>query len=536
MKNTPTILLILDGYGIAPKSPGNAIELANKPNIDKLSNDYARGVLEASGHAVGLPHGEDGNSEVGHINIGAGRVVMQSMVRINNSIIDGSFFINEALLKAVDHVKKNKSDLHLVGMIGLGSVHSYIDHLYALLQFCKKNNVENLYLHLITDGRDSPPRSCQAIALQIEKELNILGVGRIATILGRYYAMDRDLRWERTEVAYRSLTEVYGDQSLTSDEVFVNNYQSNTTDEFIKPTIIGPNPANTRIKNNDAVIFFNFRIDRPRQLTKAFVLNDFETSAVGSRDFDHGHSDSPKIETDTTPFRRQVVISNLLFVTMTDYETGLPVEVCYPRMEVQNTLGQIIDHAGLRQLRLAESEKERFVTYYFDGARMLDMKNEETIIVPSPDVATYDLKPEMSTNVICERLIEKLRNKQFDFAMVNIACPDMVAHTGNTPASVKAIEATDKAIGLISDEVLKCGGWLVITADHGNAEELLGKDGSTDTEHSNNPVPLIVVSDKTRNYGEITSGVLADVAPTVLQILGIEQPEVMTGSPLLKVS
>lgn len=534
MKNTPVVLMILDGYGLAPKSSSNAIELSKKPNIDKYTKEFAHGVLEASGHAVGLPHGEDGNSEVGHINIGAGRVVMQSMVRINNSIIDGSFFTNKALLDAVANTRDRNSDFHLIGMVGLGSVHSYIDHLYALLQFCKKNNVERLYLHLITDGRDSPPKACKAVVAQIEKELRILGLGRIVTILGRYYAMDRDLRWERTEVAYKALTESHGDQSHTSDDVFEKNYSANITDEFIKPTIIGPEQHRSRIKDGDSVVFFNFRIDRPRQLTKAFVLSDFETSAVGSRDFDIGHNDSANITRSTAPFTRHIVLNNLTFVTMTEYEDGLPAQVCFPKQTIENTLGEIIERNGLKQLRLAESEKERFVTYYFDGARMLDLPHQETVIIPSPEIATYDLKPEMSTNVIADRLLGKLDDADFDFAMVNIACPDMVAHTGNIDATIKAIEATDAVIGLVAEKILETGGCLLITADHGNAEELLGKDGTTDTEHSNNPVPLLVISQKTKGYGEMPNGALSDIAPTVLSILGIEKPDVMSGTSLLK--
>lgn len=537
VKHLPLVLLILDGWGEANGRPGNAIAMASKPNISQLIAKYPHTLLEAAGEAVGMPNGEDGNSEVGHLNLGAGRVVPQSLVRINMSIVDGSFFTVPAFTKAVAHVKANASSLHLLGMVGSGSVHAYIDHLYALLQLAKKNQVAKLYLHLITDGRDSTPLACKAIVSRLETELERLGLGTVATLMGRYYALDRDLRWERTQAAYVALTDPSSQHLPTTAEAFEYYYQKHITDEFISPTIIGPDPAQSRIRDNDTVIFFNFRIDRPRQLTRAFVLKDFEVEAAKPRGFDpyetkyfhtHHYSTPP-----SQPFTRDIVLKNLFFVTMTEYEPGLPVEVAYPSTETAQTFGEVVSLAGLRQVRIAESEKERFVTYYFDGGRNIRFDNEEVLIVPSPAIPTYDKKPEMSTPEITGSLLELIQKQVADIYIVNFACPDMVGHTGDLEATVRAVEAVDRSIGIILPAIQAVGGTLVITADHGNAEEVLTRTGEIDTEHSTNPVPFILVSDKFKSDLHLPLGILGDVAPTLLKLLDLKIPDLMTGSPLI---
>lgn len=535
--NLPMVLLILDGWGDAPGGPGNAIAMAKKPNYDDLLTKFPHTTLEASGEAVGMPNGEDGNSEVGHLNLGAGRIVPQSLVRINMAIVDGSFFQLPAFLRAIEHVRANNSSLHLLGMIGTGAVHSYTDHLYALLQLAKKNDVKKLYLHLITDGRDSSPTACKAIVSRLETELERLDLGKVATIVGRYFALDRDLRWERTEMAYKILTEAVGNNEPTSEAVFEKYYRLKITDEFITPTIIGSDQEESRIKDNDAVIFFNFRLDRPRQLTRAFVLENFETEAAKPRGFDpyetkyffkHSYSTLP-----TVPFKRAVICKNLFFVTMTEYESGLDVNVAFPPLQLNQTLGETISLAGLKQSRIAESEKERFVTWYFDGGKNIAYPKEDVLIIPSPTVATYDLQPEMATGEISRSLLALLERGEDDVYIVNFACPDMVGHTGDLAATVKAVEAVDEAIGQIVSAVTKINGTVVITADHGNAEEVLTRNGEIDTEHSINPVPFILVNHTLRTDLHLPLGILADVAPTICKMLGLKIPPLMTGSSLV---
>lgn len=536
-QNLPLVLLILDGWGDAPGGPGNAIAMAKKPNYDDLLTKFPHTTLEASGEAVGMPNGEDGNSEVGHLNLGAGRIVPQSLVRINMAIVDGSFFQLSAFLRAVEHAKANNSSLHLLGMIGTGAVHAYTDHLYALLQLAKKNDVKKLYLHLITDGRDSSPTASKSIVSRLETELDRLGLGKVVTIVGRYFALDRDLRWERTEVAYKILTEGAGNNEPSTEAVFEKHYKLKITDEFITPTTVGPNPEETRIKDNDAVIFFNFRIDRPRQLTRAFVLENFETEAAKPRGFDpyetkyffkHSYATPP-----TIPFKRTVVCKNLFFVTMTEYEAGLDVNVAFPPLQISQTLGETISLAGLKQSRIAESEKERFVTWYFDGGKSIAYPKEDVLIIPSPTVATYDLQPEMATGEITRSLMALLERGEDDVYIVNFACPDMVGHTGDLAATVKAVEAVDEAIGQIVSAVININGTVLITADHGNAEEVLTRNGEIDTEHSINPVPFILVNHTLRTDLHLPLGILADVAPTICKMLGLKIPPLMTGSSLV---
>ncbi len=529
----------MDGWGIAPAGPGNAISLSKLSAIPRLWASFPHGKLIASGEAVGLPKGEDGNTETGHLNLGAGRVVYQDLPRINMAIADGSFFQNEAFQGAIAHCQKNSSNLHLLGLIGSGGVHSNMEHLFALLWFVKNSNFSRVYLHLITDGRDSPPKSAVTYIAQIKDEITRVGVGTIASVTGRYFAMDRDQRWERTEKAYVALTEGKGLTASSATAAVEQAYQKNSTDEFIEPTLITRDGVPTAlIKDNDAVIFFNYRIDRPRQLTKAFVLTDFSTQAKQS-DYDpyaikyfkkHIANQTPQ-----EPFKRNLFLGDLLFVTMTEYEKKLPVTVAFPPQSVATPLGKVISDNGLHQLRMAETEKERFVTYYFNGQREEPFRGEDHLIVPSAKVPTYDLKPEMSAHELTQELMKKISQKIYDFIVINFANPDMVAHTGVIPAAIKACETTDTCVGIIAQAVLNQDGCCFITADHGNVEEMIDPvTGGIDTEHSTYPVPFLCVNNDFRGKTqELPSGMLADVAPTILSTMGIPIPSTMNGRNLL---
>ncbi|MCX6816363.1 MAG: 2,3-bisphosphoglycerate-independent phosphoglycerate mutase [Candidatus Beckwithbacteria bacterium] len=537
----PVVLIIMDGWGIAPPSPGNAITQAQIPYFNKLLHAYPSTQLIASGEAVGLPHGDDGNTEVGHINLGAGQIVFQDLPRINTAIADGSFFQNETLLKTITYAKTNHSYLHLLGLVGSGGVHANNEHLFALIKLAKLQNISKLSLHLFTDGRDSPPTTSQIYLAQIEQHLKEMGIGKIASVTGRYYAMDRDFRWDRTEKAYLCLTEGVGKKVLTPSQAVENSYASGKSDEFIEPTIItdGSGTPLSLIKDNDAVIFYNFRVDRPRQLTKAFVLPDFEAKA-NELAFDplsdkYLHSHLPQKASVSPPFKRHLFLKNLFFSTMTEYQSGLPVQVAFKPMHVDLPLSRILSEANLTQLKIAETEKERFVTYYFNGLREQPFSGEDWEITPSPKIATYDLQPEMSTPKLTQILNNKLKEKQYSFIAINLACPDMVAHTGSLAATIKACEAVDLFLSQTIPTILSLNGTALITADHGNAEELINlQTGAVDTEHSANPVPFIAVSN---NWPVQTSstglGILADVAPTVLKILHLPKPESMTGKTLL---
>lgn len=536
--NSPVVLLVLDGWGLAPAGTGNVITEKTAPNMFSLIQEYPSTKLAAAGEAVGLPPGEDGNSEVGHWNLGAGRIVVQSQPRINLSIVDGSFFNNKAFLAAVKQVKEKKGSLHLMGLIGSGQVHAYYEHLLALLYLAKKNEIERVYLHLFTDGRDSSPNGALPMIKRLEDELRRLGIGKIVTIMGRYFAMDRDLRWERTKMAYEALTEADGVIAADPISAIEESYKLGVTDEFIKPVQVGDNRAETRIKEGDSVIFFNFRVDRPRQLTKAFVMPDFETTAMVIRGFDpyetEVHQKHIHATPFNTPFQRKIKLNDLVFVTMTEYESGLPVEEAFPITPVGQNLSEVVSLAGLKQLKIAETEKERFVTHCINCGKDNAYPGEDRLIVPSPNVATYDLQPEMATPSIVQAVVGKLGRNNYSLFVVNIACPDMVAHTGNIEATQAAIVAADKAVREIADAVLARNGLLMVTADHGNAEELVNlRDNLPDTEHSTNPVPLILVSKVLKEQKiELREGVLADVAPTILKYLGIEKPIEMTGQAL----
>ncbi len=525
VKNKPLVLLILDGWGVAPDTEGNAITRAHTANFLDYIKNYPVMTLSASGSAVGLPFGEMGNSEVGHLNIGAGRVYYQSLPLINHDISTGVFFKNNVFQKAVEHVKKNNSKLHLLGLTSSGNVHASIDHLLALLQFAKDAGLsKEVVVQAILDGRDTPYNSAATFVDRLQKEMKRLKVGRIGSLMGRYYAMDRDNRWDRVEKAYRALAD---DISETTEEdplvAIKKSYEKEIYDEEFVPTIIKKaRTANSFIQENDAVIFFNFRPDRARQLTEAFVIPGFNK------------------------FKR-TYLKNLFFATMTEYEKNLPVEVAYPSVMVQNCLAEVISKQGIKQLHIGETEKYAHVTYFLNGMREEAFPGEERILVPSPAVAHYDETPAMSAPLIVKQVQKALESNQYDFIAVNFANPDMVGHTGDLRATIKACEATDKAIGSIVESVLSSQGTVVITADHGNAEEVINlHTGAVDKEHSNNPVPFLIINKEFLGQagpggdpidGDLSLltpvGVLGDVAPTVLKLLGIDPPPEMSGRALI---
>ncbi len=534
------ILIVLDGYGLAPPGPGNAFYLANPTYIDSLLYSYPNTTLRASGEAVGLPSGEVGNTEVGHINIGAGRIVYQDLPRINMSIADGSFYKNAAFTGAVKYLNQTKGHLHLIGLVGEGTVHSSLEHLFALLYFAKENKIQDVRIHVITDGRDSPPKSALELIGRLEQELEKIKIGHIASIMGRYYAMDRDRRWERTRRAYVCLTEPGANSAPSAIQTIKNAYADDKTDEFIEPTAIVTEGGST-IKNGDAVIFYNYRIDRPRQLTKAFVMKNFETQANQSFSFDpyavkYHKTHYPQTTIINEPFRRNVVIDRLYFATMTEYEQNLPVTIAYPPIVIAMPLGRVLAEREINQLRMSESEKERFVTFYFNGQREMPFPQENRIIIPSPKVPTYDLKPEMAAFEITEVLIKQIRANLYPFILVNFANADMVGHTGNIEATIKAIKVLDTCLQKIVPVALENNHAVIITGDHGNAEEKINlRTGGISTEHTDNPVPFVVVdNDLQGKYAKTPTGVLGDIAPTILNLMNIPVPAEMTGRNLLE--
>ena len=499
------LLLIMDGYGIRKESEGNAIAMAKKPNLDKIFSGFPYTTLGASGLDVGLPKGQMGNSEVGHLNLGAGRIVYQEITRIDKAIEDGSFFKNKALLDAVNIAKKNNSRLHLLGLVSNGGVHSSLEHLYALLKLIKSNNFKEVYIHAFLDGRDTSPTSGVNFIQELENKLKEYKVGKIATISGRYYAMDRDNRWERVEKAYRAM--VYAEGVKNSDPIMAvkESYANNITDEFVKPTIIDENGT---IRKNDVAIFFNFRADRARQLSWALTDKDF-------KEFER-HNDL------TIPL-----------VSMTLYDEKLNTEIAFPQQKLDNILGEVLSKKGFKQLRIAETEKYPHVTFFFNGGEEKPFEGEYRVLVPSPKVATYDLKPEMSAYEVTDKLVEAIKSEKYEFIVLNYANPDMVGHTGIIPAAIKAIETVDECVGKVACAVEEVKGVLLVTADHGNAEVMLDpKTGEVFTAHSIDPVPFAIINLKDRVKLR-QGGILADVAPTILQILKIDKPDQMKGKSLI---
>jgi 2,3-bisphosphoglycerate-independent phosphoglycerate mutase len=543
----PVVLISLDGYGVAPPSEGNAIYLAKKPNIDFLQNNFLYGELIASGESVGLPAGEVGNSEVGHLTMGIGTVLFQSLKRISAAIEDSSFYENPAFISAFEHIRKNNSKLHIMGLVGSGAVHSSVHHLFALMEFCRRVGARNVYYHLFTDGRDAPPTDGINVITKIDEKIHDLKFGQIATISGRYYAMDRDKRWERTKLVYNAMVLGQGIYANSAVEAVRKSYADGKTDEFIEPTVILKNdkPVST-IDNNDAAIFFNFRVDRPRQLTMSFVMPDFEKLDHFYLGEDPEHKSKEESVVSGKTFKREKLPENLFFVTMTQYQKELPVSaIAFPPLKAKTSLPKILSDAGLKHLHLTESEKERMVTIYFDGLRDERLPGEDVIIVPSPRVATYDKKPEMNVYGIVEEFKKQINRNYYHFYIMNFANPDMVAHSGNVKATVKAIEHVDKVLGEVYKEVLKKDGTLFITADHGNAEEMLTfpsssyffttREGDVNTDHSSNPVPLFIVSNKFyKSSRKLPKGTLSDIAPTILSLMGFQIPQEMTGRDLLE--
>jgi len=506
----PVVLVVMDGVGVAPPGPGNAISLANTPNLDSLWPNFPHTYLHASGLNVGLPQGVDGNSEVGHMNIGAGRIVFQELPRINNAINNKSFFQNPYFKAAFKRTQTHK--VHIMSLIGTGQVHASFGHLLALLDMAEKENVnrDNIFIHIFTDGRDSPPQGAKQILKKLQSELDTRSIGRIASIIGRYYAMDRDDRWERTKIAYDLITKGIGKKVGHWQEALDISYNKKQYDEYLEAYSIttGNEPLAT-VEDGDAIIFNNFRGDRAVQITRAFEDENFDG------------------------FERKM-IKNLYFVGMSSYEKGFPKNQALPPKNIKNPLGKIISNEKLTQLRIAESEKFPHVTYFFNGRNQVASIGEDRIEIPSPkNVHTYDEKPEMSAKLLTDVLLTKLEENKYDFILVNFANPDMVAHTGVIDATIKGMETVDECLGRIAKFVLQHNGAMIITADHGNAEELINiQDGSIDTKHSTNPVPLIIVKNGL-SAKELSFGILADIAPTILSILGIQKPLEMTGRNLL---
>ncbi|MFV0402112.1 MAG: 2,3-bisphosphoglycerate-independent phosphoglycerate mutase [Oscillospiraceae bacterium] len=504
----PILLMILDGYGNRVEPYGNAILAANTPNMDKLLASCPHTLIGASGLNVGLPDGQMGNSEVGHTNIGAGRIVYQELTRITKSIQDGDFFENEALKAAMENAKKDGAALHLYGLLSDGGVHSHNKHLYALLQMAKGYDLKKVYVHCLTDGRDVPPTSGAEFIRELQAEMDKIGVGSIATVMGRYYAMDRDNRWERVEKAYDAMVRGKGEWSADPAAMMEASYKADVTDEFVVPCVC---QKGATINEGDSVICFNFRPDRAREITRTLVDPAF------------------------TGFQRDDINLDLTYVCMTQYDATMPnVSVAFAPQSLANTFGEYISRNGLNQLRIAETEKYPHVTFFFNGGVETPYENEDRALIPSPKVATYDLQPEMSAYLITEELLKRLDSGKYDVIILNYANCDMVGHTGVFDAAVKAVEAVDECMGKIVDKVSEMGGVTLVTADHGNAEKMYEPDGSPFTAHTTNPVPFVVVGLGDVELASENTGRLADLSPTMLKIMGLPQPEEMTGESLIK--
>lgn len=510
MSKKPTALIILDGFALRDEKEGNAVAQANKPNFDRYWNEFPHATLTACGEAVGLPEGQMGNSEVGHMNIGAGRIVYQSLTQVNLAIREGEFFNNKTLLNAMEHVKKHGTQLHIYGLLSDGGVHSHIDHLFALLQLAKDKGLEKVFIHGFLDGRDVGPTTARTYIQQTEEKVEELGIGEIATIQGRYYAMDRDRRWDRVEKSYRAM--VYGDGLKFPSPIAAleHSYDNEVHDEFVLPSVItredGETPIGT-IQDGDAIICFNFRPDRAIQISQVFTNKQFEH-------FDRGEK----------------FPQNVHYVCFTHYSDTVDGHVAFEPIDLSNTLGEVISKAGKTQLRIAETEKYPHVTFFFSGGREEKFPGEERILIDSPKVATYDLKPEMSAYEVTDALIEEIKKDKHDVIILNFANPDMVGHSGKLEPTIKAVETVDECLGKIVDLILEKDGKAIITADHGNADMITNPDGSPMTAHTTNPVPVIVTE---KGLQLRTDGILGDLAPTVLHLIGVEQPAEMTGKSLI---
>ena len=500
----PVLLMILDGWGIAPASSSNAATLARTPNLDAYFANYPHTQLEASGLEVGLPAGQIGNSEVGHLNIGSGRIIYQSLTRISKSIADGDFFTNPVLVKVMDEVKASGKALHLLGLLSDGGVHSHITHIIALLEMAQKHGLTKVYVHAFLDGRDVPPQSALTYVEQLEAAMDKIGVGKIATVSGRYYAMDRDKRWERLAKAYATVAQGDGPRAASATAGIEASYEAGVTDEFVVPfTIEG---VDGRISAGDGVIFANFRPDRAREITRAIIDEDFPY------------------------FERPASARPVHFACMAQYDVTIAAPVAYPPESIDDTLGQVLAQRGLRQLRIAETEKYAHVTFFFNGGVEEPNQNEERILIPSPKVATYDLQPEMSAEEVTQALLAELDKDKFDVVILNFANPDMVGHTGVLEAAIKAMEKVDNCVGRVVERVLALDGSVCICADHGNLEKMAEPDGEPNTAHTTNPVPFLLIS---KEKHELHQGILADIAPTMLELLHIPQPKAMTGKSLI---
>ena len=510
MSKKPTVLMILDGYGLNDKVEGNAVAQAKTPVMDKLMAECPFVKGNASGLAVGLPDGQMGNSEVGHLNMGAGRIVYQELTRITKEIQDGDFFKNEALLHAVKSAKENGSALHLFGLLSDGGVHSHNTHLYALLELAKREGLENVYVHCFLDGRDTPPASGKGYVEQLVDKMKEIGVGQVATVMGRYYAMDRDNRWDRVELAYNAMVKGEGAEAACGICAVQNSYDNGKNDEFVVPAVVKKDGAPVAtIKDKDSVIFFNFRPDRAREITRAFCADEFDGFAREKR-------------------------LDLTYVCFTEYDETIPnKEVAFHKVSITNTFGEFLAAHNMTQARIAETEKYAHVTFFFNGGVEEPNKGEDRILVKSPKVATYDLKPEMSAYEVCDKLTGAIRSEKYDVIIINFANPDMVGHTGIQAAAIAAVEAVDECVGKTVEALKEVGGQMFICADHGNAEQLIDYEtGAPFTAHTTNPVPFILVNDD-ENYTLREGGCLADIAPTLIEMMGMQQPAEMTGKSLL---
>lgn len=511
MSKKPVVLMVLDGYGLNDRTEGNAIAMANTPVMDKLMKECPFQKGYASGLAVGLPDGQMGNSEVGHMNIGAGRIIYQDLTRITKDIEDGTFFKNEELLEAMENCKKNDSDLHLFGLLSDGGVHSHLSHVYGLLEMAKQQGVSKVYVHAFLDGRDTPPASAKGFVETLENKMAEIGVGKVASLSGRYYAMDRDNNWDRVEKAYDSLVTGDGIKAESATQALQESYDNGKTDEFVEPTVICKDGQPlSLVKANDSVIFFNFRPDRAREITHAFRDAEFD-----------GFAREKKLD--------------LVYVCFTDYdETITDKLVAFKKEGITNTLGQYLADHGKTQVRIAETEKYAHVTFFFNGGVEEPNQGEDRVLVPSPkDVATYDLKPQMSAYEVCDKLVNAIKSDKYDVIIINFANPDMVGHTGVESAAIKAIEVVDECVGRAVEALKEVDGVMFICADHGNAEQLVDYEtGEPWTAHTTNPVPFILVN-ADPSYKLREGGALCDIAPTLLELMGMEQPKEMTGKSLL---